>query len=279
MPNVRLHGALIRPTSSEPRQVCLFLHGILGTGSNLRGLAQAYVQAVPQSAALLVDLRLHGRSHGFSPPHDVVSCARDLLALEPTLAWPVTGVIGHSFGGKVALAYHRERPELSRLGLLDSAPGARPDRAGSEQTSAVLETLERVPKSYRKRDEFIELVRREGHSRAIAEWLAMNLQRTPDGFALALDLAGIGALLESYFSLDLWPVLEGSSARIDLVIGGRSQVWDESDRARIARLAAQKPERVRVHVLAQAGHWLHVDDPQGVRQVLFADASPETDTP
>jgi pimeloyl-ACP methyl ester carboxylesterase len=246
----------------------LFLHGILGSGSNLRGLAQAFVQADPSLVVQLVDLRLHGKSRAFAPPHDIAACARDLVALESTLAFPVVGVLGHSFGGKVALAYHRERPTLSRVITLDSDPGNRPDRVGSEQTMSVLEMLERAPRQYQKREDFIEYVHQHGHSRAVADWLAMNLERTADGFVLRTDLTGIQALLDSYFSSDLWSVLEATRARVDIVIGGRSQVWDRAHREQLDRLAKNKPS-LRVHVLEDAGHWVHVDDPVGLRGALL----------
>lgn len=252
----------------------LFLHGILGSGANLRGLALAFVQADPSLVVHLVDLRLHGKSRAFTAPHDVRACARDLVALESTLAQPVIGVLGHSFGGKVALAYHAERPQLSRVITLDSDPGSRPDRVGSEQTTAVLEMLERAPRHYPKREQFLDYVHAAGHSRAIAEWLAMNLERRPDGFALQTDLAGIRALLDSYFATDLWSVLDLSRAQVDIVIGGRSQVWDQASRARIEALAATKPT-LHVHVLPDAAHWVHVDDPAALRAALVA----QTDTP
>lgn len=253
----------------------LFLHGILGSGANLRGLAQAFVRSDPSLSVVLVDLRLHGRSRAFAAPHDVRACARDLVALERTLSWPVTGVLGHSFGGKVALAYHAERPNLSRVITLDSDPGSRPDRIGSEQTTAVLEMLARMPAHYPRREEFIDLVQSEGHSRGVADWLAMNLVRDASGFALQIDLAGIHALLDSYFGTDLWPVLGHSTAQLDVVIGGRSRVWDEPQRARVEALAAQQSQ-LRVHLLPSAGHWVHVDDPVGLRAALLG---PQSETP
>jgi esterase len=269
-----IHTSLVRSPDGEPSRALLFLHGILGSGPNLRSLAQAFVRADPSLAVHLVDLRLHGRSRSSTPPHHVRACAHDLVALESTLAQPVIGVLGHSFGGKVALAYHAERPELARVITLDSDPGSRPDRVGSEQTTAVLEMLARAPHQYARREDFIEYVHSEGHSRAIADWLAMNLERGPDGFQLQIDLAGIHALLDSYFSVDLWSVLEQSRARLDVVIGGRSRVWDQTHRERLDALAAHKPS-LRVHVLADAGHWVHVDDPAGLRAALLA----QTDTP
>lgn len=269
MASPSLHKALVQAPSSTPTRAVLFLHGILGTGANLRSLAQAFVQADPTCAALLIDLRLHGRSRALSPPHDVRACADDLCALEPTLAWPVSAIVGHSFGGKVALAYHEQRPALERVVLLDSGPGVRPDRAGSEETMTVIAMLEQLPKRYARREQFIELVHAQGHSRAIADWLAMNLTRVSDGFELATDLSGIRALLDSYFSLDMWPVLEGSSARLDVVIGGRSRVWNAQDRTRIEALAARAPDRVYVHVLPEAGHWVHADAPEALKAALL----------
>ncbi len=274
MSDPRLHRTIVRAPAAEPAHAWLFLHGILGTGANLRGLAQAFVQADASSAAVLVDLRLHGRSQGFAPPHDVGACARDLVALEAELDWPVRGVIGHSFGGKVALAYHALRPALARLALLDSDPGARPDRAGSEQTDAVLALLAQLPARFERREDFIAQVHVAGHSRAIADWLAMNLERKPDGFALRLDLTGIRALLDSYFALDLWPVLERSSARVDVVIGGRSRLWDAPRLQRLEVLARDQAGKLRVHILADAGHWVHVDDPQGLRRALLEPYTP-----
>ena len=277
-----LHGAWVRAPAAEPTQVVLFLHGILGSGSNLRGVAQAFVQADPSLAALLVDLRLHGKSQGFAPPHDVHACARDLIALEHSLPWPVTGVVGHRFGGKVALAYHGQRPALTRVATLDSDPGSRPDRVGSEQTMSVLAMLAQLPRVYDRREDFVALVEAAGQPRGIADWLAMNLERsaspTPPHFTLRTDLPGIHQLLESYFSVDLWSVLESSEARVDVVIGGRSQVWGDEQRARIAALSARRPTRIHVSVLPAAGHWVHVDDPQGLRGALLGSPA-QTTTP
>lgn len=56
-----------------------------------------------------MDLRNHGRSaeiEGLNPPHDLVNVANDLAHLIQTRGWAWPDVVlGHSFGGKVALQF------------------------------------------------------------------------------------------------------------------------------------------------------------------------------
>src|SRR5438128_2263010 len=59
-PNMDL--AFDRLDGARPRQAIAFLHGILGRGINLRMIAKRFVEALPEWAAWLVDLRGHGRS-------------------------------------------------------------------------------------------------------------------------------------------------------------------------------------------------------------------------
>lgn len=273
----RLHHAIVRhgadhqqpaAVAASPSRALFMLHGILGSGTNLRGLAQQLAQRAPELALVLVDLRGHGRSEHGPAPHDVSRCAADLVELERNLELQIIGVIGHSFGGKVALAYHQQRPALERVVLLDSAPFARPYRAGSEHTMQIIALLERAPANFATRAEFIAYIHKNGHSRAIADWLAMNLERHEGGFRLRVDLAQIRALLDDYFTLDLSAVVAQSSARIDLLIAGRSEVYGPNEVARAEALARESGGRVHVHHLPDAGHWLHVDEPQEVLRIL-----------
>jgi pimeloyl-ACP methyl ester carboxylesterase len=60
------------------------------------------------------------------------------------------------------------------------------------------------------------------------------------------------------------------SARLHLVIGDRSPVFDAADRAHAERLA--RDGRASLDVLP-AGHWVHVDDPDGLTRALLARTS------
>lgn len=267
-----LAHSIVAADGSSPSRAMLFLHGILGTGANWRSFARRFVAEAPDVAAVLVDLRLHGRSLGFSPPHDLSACAHDLAALERELSIPVDAVLGHSFGGKVALAYTALRGgALAHCVVVDSNPGPRPDGQGSETTLEILAALERAPKRVATRQELVASLEREGVAPDLARWLAMNLAAEPQGgFALRLDLAGVRSLLDDYFRVDLWHTLEEPPGRVALhfVLGGRSTVMSEPARVRLERARAAHPDRLAITTIEDAGHWVHVDAPDAMSTVL-----------
>lgn len=257
------HALVSAPSSSpgaEPKPWIALLHGILGAGNNLRSIAKAVVEKRPAWDAVLVDLRLHGLSQDVAPPHDLVACARDLHELATHLAPPARAVLGHSFGGKVAIEWARIEPSLERVIIVDSSPSARPDARGSESTRRVVDLLARLPAWIESRQQFVDLVMAEGHSRDVANWLALNVKAQRDGsFAFVLDVPAITKMLDDYFLRDSWDVMTKSTARFDFVVGGRSTVVDESDRARLRALEAETSGRVKLHLIEDAGHWVHVD--------------------
>lgn len=269
---MQLAHSLVTAPGSAPRQWMLFLHGIFGSGDNWRSFAKRLVEARPAWGAVLVDLREHGRSLGFPPPHTLETAAQDLVSLEASLPGPVRGVLGHSFGGKVTLAYLQRHPEnLGPVIVVDSAPGARPDGRGSESTMRVLRLLHESVGPFESRQAFVEKLSREGIEPGIAQFLAKNIERRDGGYFFKLDLAAIDSLLDDYFDQDLWPVLESppASAKLTLVIGDRSDTLDAADRLRAEQASQKAPGRVKVEVVENAGHWVHVDAPERMYSILL----------
>ena len=252
----------ILPKVGEPAKAFVFLHGILGRGANWRSLARRFVQACPVYRALLVDLRRHGASVDVPGPDTVAAAAADLRALPG----PIAGLLGHSFGGKVALQYARTKA-VEELWLVDSNPGARPDRRGSETIGEVLGALRRAPRRVRTRDEFVRALTPHGLDLGVARWLAMSLRREDDGFAYPVDLDTIEALLDDYFSVDLWPALEEVRGDVHLVVATRSAVFGPEDRRRAHALAARRAN-VFVHEI-DAGHWVHAEAPDVLLSLMI----------
>ena len=259
----QLNRADVTAPDATPRKWMLFLHGIIGSGANWRTVARRLVVARPEWGARLIDLRMHGASQSFAGPHTVAAAAGDLHGIE------AHGVVGHSFGGKVALELARTTT-LEHVFLIDSNPGARRDRRGSEGTVRVLDMLSLLPPTFASRQAFVDHVQARGNDVAIAQWLAMNLERAGDAYRFGLDVAAIRALLDDYFARDLWPVLETASAtRFTVIVGDTSTVFAPDDRTRLAGIAARNTN-VTMHVVARAGHWVHADAPDELHQLLIS---------
>ena len=255
------HGIVTHP-SVDPERYMLFLHGILGTRANWRGIARRFVEARPEWGAVLVDLREHGDSVGLPAPHTVHAAAADVTELERSLGTPIGGALGHSFGGKVALDWLRTRGgRQTEVWTIDSSPSPSTADRDTTATAGVIRTLEALPREWVSRDAFVAALVEAGQPEPIAQWLAMNLRRTDDGErTFGPDLGVIRDLVEDYSGTDSWDVVETlpDGCTLDMVIGGRSEVFSASDRARAEQLA-ERNSRVSVHVIERAGHWVHVD--------------------
>jgi pimeloyl-ACP methyl ester carboxylesterase len=275
MTDFLVHHDVVTAPGSSPDRYMLVLHGILGSGANWRTFARRLAAACPSWGFVLVDLRAHGQSADAPPPHSLRAAADDLVRLQEKLALPVRGVLGHSFGGKVALALADTNPtRLDQVWVLDSQPGARLEELTSARTARVVRMLEEMPKVLPSRERFVEIVEERGHDRTFAAWLAMNLRRAnggsaDGGYQLRVDMQAIRALFESYYETDLWYVVDHHEKARDMifVVGGKSDVVGPADRARLAEIAARAPH-VTVHTLPEAGHWLHVDDPEGLFAIV-----------
>jgi pimeloyl-ACP methyl ester carboxylesterase len=269
-----LAHSLVTAKGASPAHYALFLHGILGTRANWRGVARRVVERRPEWGAILVDLREHGDSLGKPPPHTIAACAQDVAALVESLGLPVRGALGHSFGGKVVLEWLRGRDGMATSGwIIDSTPSLRNvvHEDGSE-TAEVLGVLGSLPAEWDTRESFVAAITDSGLTEPIAHWLAMNLRRTDDGGRrFGPDLGTIRTLLVDYADTDEWPVVESipEGCSLDFVLGARSAVVSEEDRVRLGAIAARDP-RLRVHVVEDAGHWVHVDAPETLISLLVA---------
>lgn len=258
-----LAHALVTAPGRSPDRWIAFFHGILGSGANWRSFARRLTDARPGWGAVLFDLRLHGGSLGLPPPHTVRAAVEDVERTSKAVPGPVRAVVGHSFGGKVALAF-AERTPLDHVFVVDSTPGARPDHRGSESTLAIVEMLMELPSELASRDEFLAFVEKRGVTRDIAMWLAMNVRPVPGTtkFVFRIDVPAVKQMLDDYFALDLWHVVGRSETH--LVVGGRSTVVDEADRER-----ARSTPRTTVDVIPDAGHWVHADKPDELLGIVL----------
>lgn len=264
-----LAHTLLTAPEVRPGALLVVLHGFFGAGRNWTTVARALTTVRPDWGVVLVDLRLHGASQGFSPPHTVDACAGDVAALAAALPAPVGAVLGHSFGGKVTLAYLRGRsePDLRQVWVVDTDPSAAAPGGGAW---ALLRAVEALPPVFPNREECVAALERSGFDRRTAEWMTTNLDRTQDGYRWRLDFASLAALLRDFFQADLWPVVERvpPETRLYVVKAGASAVISETS---VSRLEAIGRASGRVQVeRVPGGHWLNADNPRDMTALLAA---------
>jgi esterase len=247
------------------RRRAIFVHGILGTGANLRTVARRFVDARPGWDAWTADLRGHGRSPKSQPDPSLAAAARDLAALASSSDVPVALLAGHSFGGKVALAAAPGVASLERVVTIDSPPGRREPARDEDSALAVIAALRELPPSFPSRSELVPAVRAKGFSETLAQWLAMSTEIRDGAIRFVYDLDEIEALVLDYFAADLWPLVESTALPVHFVIGERSSSWSAEERARAGGLAP----RVTVDGLPTS-HWVHAEDPDGLVRVLLS---------
>ena len=263
---MRPHYELLEPPGGPARRWFTMLHGFLGAGRNWRTVARRVVEAMEDWGGLLVDLRLHGRSTGFPPPHTIQAAADDLEALAAHIGHRPSAVLGHSFGGKVALQYLRQATvPPDQVWVFDSTPDVGDPGGGVRET---LGLLREVSGPFASRQEAIAALTRRGLEERTAVWLATNLEQRSDGVAWRPDLDALDELLRSFFTTDLWPVVDDppQASEIHFVKADRSGLLTESASERILR-AGETTGRVFLHVLS-GGHWLNADNPDGLVELM-----------
>src|SRR5262245_19683418 len=240
----------------------VLLHGFLGSSRNLRGFAQRWAEREPDRAFLLCDLTGHGASPPLPADADLATLAADVAETVAAagFAAPAT-VLGHSLGGRVALAWAARAPAaLAELVLLDIAPGPIAGQRGSSRR--VLDVLLAMPAEAPDRRSFRKLLVDGGLAPAVADWVLMNVDCDAGPCRWRIDRPALAALEERVNSADLWPVVEARPVALRCIRGARSPYVSDEDAARLL------PACVPVHTIPGAWHDLHIEAPEAVLDLI-----------
>lgn len=261
-----LHHRLVRPGRTTPERWVFFLHGFLGAGRNWASIARGMTRARPDWGGVLVDLRLHGHSSDFPAPHTIRACAADVRDLIARIAPVEHVVLGHSFGGKVALCAGADGGRgLRQVWMIDSTPEPGQTSAGA---SDLLQSLRRLPGPFRDRQEAADRIQAEGFDRVVAEWVATNLEPRREGYCWRFSLADMESLLADFFRADLWSVLAQPPPQVEIVVvrSARETILSDAAYHRIRDLESTgRPVRL---VTLEGGHWLNMENPSGLLRLL-----------
>jgi pimeloyl-ACP methyl ester carboxylesterase len=226
----------------------VLLHGLFGAAQNWGAIQKRLAQ---RHRVLALDLRNHGASPR-AAAMDYPAMAADVAETIAGVTAAPAAVIGHSMGGKVAMAMALAEPQLvARLVVADIAPVTYPP-ALRGYVAAMQGVVLRPGLTRREVDaDLAETIPEPG----IRAFLAQNLRFGEGPPAWRLGLPEIAAAM---------PVIEGfpaSVARYDgpvLVLAGeRSGYVREAHHAAFAALFPA----LRFETIPAAGHWLHSDNP------------------
>jgi len=285
---------IIKSVHEDGKEVIVFLHGLLGNAKNLRSPAKKLTQQLSNYNALLLDIRGHGNSTSdslyFEQPHTFTSCVEDIKdTLKPlglTGTNSPTVICGHSLGGRIALQYshtlcttdNTQQIEAPRqTWILDSVPGK-----ADPSVHGVLNAISSLPTPIPSKTWLIDtLVKEHKMNKAIAQWIATNLRDNGDDalewiFNLHIANELVQNFSEQDFTKMIHDVTHPSSndddmkkkkSTVQLVMAGRNKSWSEEIIKELESIPSFR-DRLHLHTLDKAGHWVHVDDPEGLLKVM-----------
>ncbi|EMS47721.1 Abhydrolase domain-containing protein 11 [Triticum urartu] len=179
-----------------------------------------------------------------------------------------------------------ENPTVTyeKLWVLDSVPGEVKIDNSDGEVERVLQTLASLPSSLPSRkflmlclfairwvvDHMVSL----GFSKSLSDWIGSNLKKDNEHVTWAFDLQAATDMFNSYRDRSYWGLLENppKGLEISIVQAELSDRWHPEDVQRLKALSRRgsKPDagKVSLHVLPNSGHWVHVDNPKGLLEIM-----------
>lgn len=229
----------------------LLMHGLYGSGSNWRRIAKALSDG---RRVISVDLRNHGASP-WAATMTYHEMAGDVVALIDRLGLEAPAILGHSMGGKVAMTVALTQPSrVGRLIVVDIAPVSYGDRFSG--FTAAMRGVDAARAS--GRDEIRRTLLSTIPDERVVGFLMTNLVRQGEQYDWRINLMALAA---SMHEIGSWPdelKTRHYDGPVAVIAGQRSDYVGEDDRPLFQALFP----RAKFATIADAGHWLHADQPE-----------------
>lgn len=244
--------------SGRGRRPLVLVHG---WAASLEQWVPATRYLNPTHRVIRVDLRGHGRSGAPAEGYDLDTLARDLLAVLDAAALPRVTLVGHSLGATVCAATAVAAPSrVAALALVDGPLRAHTDEAGVE-ASALFRLVADAPHP----DGVIAVYRElyAGRERDRAEsFIREALSATSAVGARETWRTALTASLEALAPRIQCPTLYLAAETSGLTVG---------------EVASALPG-ARFELVADSGHFIHLERPRKLASLLSAFADEFADT-
>jgi pimeloyl-ACP methyl ester carboxylesterase len=243
----------------------VILHGLYGASDNWISIAKKLEE---RFTVYIPDLRNHGHSP-HATTHTFQDMTDDLFRFFNDHAITEATILGHSMGGKLAMMFAAEYPELVKsLIVADIAPksynSVNQTIKSVLQHELILELMEELNLvAVGSRKEIDQFLSGKLHDPSLRQFLIKNIHRNKEGYfewkinvpVLKYGLRSITTEVNSEWFTDRQPIL---NYPVTFIRGLNSDYISDSD---IPAIKTIYPE-ARVIDIPDAGHWLHAEQPE-----------------
>jgi esterase len=247
----------------------IILHGLYGSSDNWHSIGR---KLADDFSVYLIDQRNHGHSP-HHPEHNYEVLREDLKAfiLEQAISNPV--ILGHSMGGKTALAFGLKYPEMVRkMIVVDISPlGYSPQALSAESSNheRIIHALQSInPEQLTSREEADVMLQKTIAPATIRQFLLKNLKRSAEGkYFWALNLHTLAENLPAIYAGIIPESMPGGIPQFPLL-------FIKGEYSRYIRRSDEEAIRLyfpwaQIEVIPGAGHWVHAEQPEAfLRAVL-----------
>jgi pimeloyl-ACP methyl ester carboxylesterase len=222
----------------------------------------------------VLDQRGHGHSPHPKTPYTYENYAADLCQLLDELKWSQINLVGHSMGGRVGLVFADLFPHrLETFVIEDITPSS-----NSPASLQIRRWLESVPVPFRSRaaakkflfGPWMAQFQTAKEGLAMANFFYTNIIDSERGAEWRFSLPGVQQTIEEGLHKDRWGEWQRVHVPTLVIRGERSFDLPRADWLEMLR---RNPQARGVEI-ADAGHWVHFDQPekftQAVRDFLLA---------
>ncbi len=243
--------------SDSDRQTILILHGLFGSKRNWQSIAR---QLSEHFRVFTLDLRNHGESkHTDTMRYE--DMADDVLQFITDHTLEEISVVGHSMGGKVAMHLALENPErIRKLVIIDIAPVKYQHGFNDLIDSLNTLPLDRIS----SRQDADEHLRSTVQPETLRQFLLQNLKNSEDGFRWRINLDAIQANIDALMDFPVDHRVMQYQNPVLFLKGEKSDYIKHLYEQKIFKIFS----RALFITVADAGHWLHAENPDFVVQEI-----------
>lgn len=231
----------------------IIMHGLFGLSDNWVSIARVLSQ---NYRVIIPDLRNHGQSP-HSPVFNYDAMTADILELMDDLNLDQAVILGHSMGGKVAMQFALQNPELTERLIVVDMSMRRYD--GRQLHSDIIQAMMSIDfTTIESRTEVNRQLENTIHDERVRLFILKNLYRkTRSQLDWRLNLSDINQNIDYIFDgISSYTQYNGPALFIK---GEHSDYILDSDKPKIIQCF---PKAIFQTVLG-AGHWVQADNPEG----------------